>query len=703
MCGSLRSALLIFTIACSHISPAISRAQQSSSPPPNSPAEFTVTGNELTVRYDGRVLLKAVIDTSDGGFTTGEQRGEGRAAINQVFTVTSSKGQQLTLNGTIAGSDESFPCVADRRPQGTEIVRHSFGLSRSQLNRAVYDRKRDWVISIDFQSQVRILPIEPFVEGHTFKLVVIGDEICIRFRPRYYQQHRGFSFFEPWTYRVWNKPVVGWCSWFAYMDRIADDNAKHAADVLAETLKPYGLEYLQIDDGYQTNPVGWPDRWLNANKKFPLGLRNLSEYIQSRGLVPGIWTNTSVQQDSMALMHSDFFVRDEAGKPYKSRWIGYAIDGSNPAAIDRLIRPVYKGLRSMGWRYYKVDALRHLRYEGYNSHRSYFTRRSIDPVDAFRNVAKAIRSEIGPDNFMLGCWGIRPELVGIIDGCRIGGDGFSLASMAQFNSLNNILWRNDPDHIELSDAEAYRSCMVTSLTGSLFMLTDKPERYKSEWVEAARRSIPVLHTLPGQLYDVDPGRSMYLDRLGSEMSGSGERAFDASRSSPYDLYLLEINRIFEQWVVLGRVGESSTFIRFRDLGLDPDKEYLVFEFWTKTFKGSFTGGFEPGTIDQKFRCQLFCIRERTNHPQLLATNRHISSGSYEMAALSWDSRSLSGVSTVLPNEPYVLYVIEPAGAVFKNAACEGAMFIQTTQRGMVREVVLRSDRVKTVTWRLDYF
>lgn len=670
--------------------------------PPNAPAEFLVTGNLLAIRYNGRTIFQGTIDTAGGTFTTGERKLETQGALHQVFTLTSASGQTLSLSGTITASDESFPCQADRESQGTEVVRHSFGLSRSLLNRAVYDRKEDWVLSIDLLARVKILPIEPFVEGHSFKIAVIGDEICIRFRPRFYQKHRGLAFFEPWTYRPWNKPVVGWCSWFAYFDRIADDNVKEAADVLAKTLKPYGLEYLQIDDGYQQDPVGWPDTWLKANWKFPLGLRNLSEYIKSKGLRPGIWTNTSVQQDSMALAHASLFVRDQHGKPSRSRWIGYAMDGNNPAALDQLIRPVYKELRTMGWEYFKVDALRHLRYEGYNSHQAYFARQSTDPVQAFRNVARAIRSEIGPDRFMLACWGPRPELIGIIDGCRIGGDGFSLASLSQYNSFNNVVWRNDPDHIELSASEAYRSCMATSLTGSAFMLTDKPERYHSEWTEAARRSMPVLITLPGQLYDVDPSRSMSLDRVDVEMSGSGERVFDAGRHSSCDLLLLEINRHFEQWVLLGRVGAGTPFIVFRDLGLDPEKEYVVFEFWSRTFRGSFSGGFEPGTIDQKFGCQLFCIRERKEHPQLLATSRHITCGSYEMAALSWSGKTLSGVSTVISTEPYILYILEPARAVFKKADCEGAALAQTTRHGMVREVILKSDGSKTVTWRINY-
>ena len=670
--------------------------------PPNAPAEFTVVGKVLTVRYNGRVILSGVIGCGDGGFVTGEHRQDHDGALDQVFTLTSSDREQLSLIDTVTAGEQSFPCESDRRSGGLAIVRNSIGMSQSRLNRAVYDRTGDWVLSVDEPARVRVLPLEPTPGERRFSMLVIGDEISFRFRPRYYQKHRGLAYFEPWTYRVWERPVVGWCSWFAYSDSISDVRMREASDILAGTLKPYGLEYLQMDDGYQRNPVGWPDRWLTPNEKFPLGLDALSSSIRDKGLLPGIWTNVSVHQDSMVRAHPEYFVRDDSGRPYKSRWIGYAIDGSNERAVVEIVRPVYRELRSTGWQYFKVDALRHLRYEGYNSHPSYFSARNLNAESAFRNVASAIRAEIGRDRFMLGCWGIRPELVGIIDGCRIGGDGFSLAGMAQYNSFNNVVWRNDPDHIELSPTEAYRSCMVTSMTGSLFMLTDRPERYTTEWVEPARRSIPVPFTLPGQLYDVDPSRSMSLDRVGVEMSGSGERVFDASRSTPIDLFLLEVNRSFENWVILGRVGESATTIRFGELGLDPKKEYLVFEFWTKTYLGSFSEEFSPGPINSRFGCQLFCIRERVSHPQLLATSRHITCGSYEVAAVSWSPRLLTGTSTVIATEPYVLYLLEPVGAEFIIAECDGARIVETSKHGLVREVVLRSDRAKTVTWNIRY-
>ena len=72
-----------------------------------------------------------------------------------------------------------------------------------------------------------------------------------RFRPRFYQKHRGLQAFEPWTYVVWPRPIVGWCSWFAFLDKVTEQDVKHTADVISEVLRPFGYEYLQIDDGYQ--------------------------------------------------------------------------------------------------------------------------------------------------------------------------------------------------------------------------------------------------------------------------------------------------------------------------------------------------------------------------------------------------------------------------------------------------------------------
>jgi hypothetical protein len=67
------------------------------------------------------------------------------------------------------------------------------------LNQAVYDRRWDWVLSIDDQprTSVRIMPARENASSRTFAVVASGPEVVLRFRPRFYQAHRGLRLFEP--------------------------------------------------------------------------------------------------------------------------------------------------------------------------------------------------------------------------------------------------------------------------------------------------------------------------------------------------------------------------------------------------------------------------------------------------------------------------------------------------------------------------
>ena len=671
-------------------------------PPPNQPAKLTVQDAAIVMEYEGAPLLKAEIRGEGITYNTNTVTGNIEDRVTQIIQITTeSFRDSVEVVGQIFGSGESFPCEADRRDQGLAVVRHSYGLSHSLLNRGVYDRNRDWVISVDANPEVRITPEKDGSDGRVYNIRIRGYEIIIRFRPRFYQKHRGLEHFEPWSYEVWPEPIVGWCSWFAFFEDITEDNIKKTADVLSATLAPYGYEYLQIDDGFQRDH-GLPEYWLEPNDKFPSGLEHLADYIKNRGLKPGIWTNVAFNQREFAEKNREMFVCDAAGRLAKGNWIDISVDGSNVQAVDRIIRPVYRGLEDMGWEYFKVDALRHLRYEGYNSQPEYFRKKGVERVEAYRNLVKAIREEIGREHFMLGCWGIRPELIGIIDGCRIGTDGYSFAGLSQYNSFNNVIWRNDPDHIELSPDEAYRSTMVTSLTGSLFLLTDKPEVYLTDIVDPAKRAAPVLFTHPGQIFDVDPSRSQHLDRVDGEVSGSGPRIFDASRTPAVHLFLMEINKPFENWMLLGRTGGNFETIPFRELGLDTDKEYYVFEFWTKNLAGSFRGGFSPGRVDPKYNCQLFCIRERLDRPQVLATSRHITCGGYDLEDVRWRDDFLTGKSRVVADDPSVLYITEPSGFTLRDMSIDGAKILEVTKTGGLRRVSFLTRENTTITWKLEY-
>jgi alpha-galactosidase len=691
--------LFFFIIFAIHLIHVQGQTGISNKIPPNEPAQVEISGNNLIIRYNGNVILNADISNEHSDYYFREVKDEENGAIHHSFTLTSNSRKEIKITGIIYGSEQSFPCEENRNI-GSTFVRHSYGLSHSLLNKAVYDRKNDWSFSVE-QANVKIEPISEAENENQFKIEISGSEICFLFKPRYYQKHRGLKFFEPWNYNVWNKSVAGWCSWFAFFKDVKENDIKEVTDLLAEKLGPYGLEYIQIDDGYQQEG-SLPENWINSNKQFPSGMDQISKYISDKGFKPGIWTYASFHNNDFALKNKSLFITDDNGEPVKGRWVGYSMDGSNPATISTFIKPTYSHFKNTGWKYFKVDGLRHLMYEGYNSNSGYFQKKKTDRVEAFRNIAKAIRNEIGKDNFMLACWGIRPELIGIADACRIGDDGFGLRTLTQYNSFNNVVWRNDPDHIELSEKSAYQSCMVTSMTGSLFMLTDKAPVYKTEIIEAARQSIPVLFTKPGQIYDIDPSCSMYMDRVGSQLSGSGSRIFDARYASPYTHFITEINTPYENWLLLGRTDECRKNISFAELGLNKKKEYLVFEFWSKDFMGIFSEDFIPGEIDAKYNCQLFCIREKQPVPQLLATNRHISCGGLEIEELKWEGKSLNGISSMVAKDKYSIYIYEPQGFLFKSFNCDGVELIENKIENNIRKITFRSENQKSVKWNIDY-
>lgn len=655
----------------------------------------------MQIIYNGTVMLQGWLENAESLDHFQVLEDTSGNAVTQVIQMVSRR-EELRFTATVYGSYESFPCEAERREDAPLLVRHSVGLSHSLLNRAVYDRRYDWLLSVDFPTAVEILP-ERFDDGRNAYLFELsGNSLILRFRPRFYQCHKGLEYFEPWDYSIKQHSVAGWCSWFAFYNRVTEEDIRRTADVLSETLVPFGLDYLQIDDGYQQVPIGEPERWLNANEKFPAGMESLARYISSKGLKPGIWTNVSFVNADFVKKHPEYFVKNDQGDPAFGNWVGYVMDGSNHRTIEQLINPVYSGFAQSGWNYFKVDALRHLRYEGYNSYAGYFEEKGLDREKVFRGVVQEIRNTIGNDRYMMGCWGIRPELTGIIDACRIGDDGFGYGGLAEYNSFNNVVWRNDPDHIELTPADAYRSTMVTSLTGSLYMLTDKPEVYRTDLADAAKRTLPVLFTVPGQVYEVDPSRIANLTRADTEVSGGGPRSFDADQAEYCHLYLQEINTDFERWMVLGRTGSDPHEIGFAEVGLRNDSEYLVFEFWTKTLTGIFKEKIEFPAIDSTFHCQAFCIRERLDRPQVIATNRHISSGGYDLKKVIWKGNTLSGQSIVTANDIYDIYVFEPEDYLYSSVTVGGAEYLGERRHGSIRIISIRSGKTVTADWSMTY-
>ena len=90
------------------------------------------------------------------------------------------------------------------------------------------------------------------------------------------------------------KPIMGWASWNEYRVHISEDIIKSQADAMVSSgINAFGYSYINIDDGF----FGGRDENGNllAHKdRFPNGMKALADYIHSKGLKAGIYSDAGI-------------------------------------------------------------------------------------------------------------------------------------------------------------------------------------------------------------------------------------------------------------------------------------------------------------------------------------------------------------------------------------------------------------------------
>ena len=122
----------------------------------------------------------------------------------------------------------------------------------------------------------------------------------------YYRDTLGIRYYRPIDKSVFAAPPSGWCSWYFYFNEISEAEIRSNARWLAENLKEFGLQYVQIDDGWQGAGRGMNANrdWTTINDRFPSGMKTLAADIKKLGLkpapgspptaraIPGSWSGT---------------------------------------------------------------------------------------------------------------------------------------------------------------------------------------------------------------------------------------------------------------------------------------------------------------------------------------------------------------------------------------------------------------------------
>ncbi len=574
-----------------------------------------------------------------------------------------------------------------------EVAYFALGQTSASGLHALFDRPTD--IAIQFAQRASFVR-----NAHDQNLldarIPVPGNTAIKIIPDYFTKTLGVPFYVPFDDSHFPTAPMVWSSWTSYYEGVKESDITLNADWIAKHLRPYGFEFVQLDDGYDRGPHGehyWISRW--DKKKFPHGPKWLADYIRSKGLRAGIWLVPN-SQAAFVTEHPDWYVYYKNGKMVED-YSTPALDSTNPGVL-KLLDHEFTTIKDWGYDYYKLDG--EFAIPKYVPHvdLSRLYNATIDPVVAYRNRMKVIHNAIGQDSFIEECVAGTPlNATGYADSFFNGDDlydnwqgMYSLFSSINANTFfNHIIGYNMPGegmalepHMSFEECAKKRNPIVLEtmksrelpLTGcgttlaeartvvSYVALTGVEYSMGSIMPELPEQRINLLHkTLPTMpIFPID------LFSRGTQTS------WDKFKHTTPDTFIhdypeildLKVNTAAGVYDVVAmtnwRSWNDKRKLLFRDeLGLDKNAKYVAFDFWNEKLYGVFQGNLTADLSPHDTR--VFALHPLTGHPQLVGISRHIT-GAYSVLNLHWDAsvNTLAGNSKGIAGKPYTLYIYMPS-------------------------------------------
>jgi len=518
-------------------------------------------------------------------------------------------------------------------------------------------------------------------------------------RTNYYRDVLGVKFYRPLDKSRFALPPSGWCTWYYYYNRVNAGEVHRNAKWIAANLKDYGAQYVQIDDGWQgTGEKGSARNWEAINTdRFPNGMAAVAKDIKSLGLTPGLWIAPHGQNnDDVVKSHPGVFLLKSDGATASDTWEGrFLVDPSHPDSATYL-RQMFQRMSDWGYDYFKIDG-QPIVVEEYEKKKEFMKFPAEDAAQMYRRTVETIRSAIGPDRYLLGCWGIPLEGAGIMNGSRTGGDivlgwgGFQVAlrPTLQYYYLHNIVWYSDPDVLlvrsPLTIDQARVWATLQGLTGQALMSSDRLMDLGEERVELLRRVYPATDIRPLDLFPTERYKRIWdlkVNHLGRKYDVVGVFNFDTEKADP-------------------------VYLRWSDLGLPAGKPIHVFDFWNKEYLGMWENGMSVPTSPTS--CRVLTLLPASDRIQLVSTSRHITQGTVELSQLneSASGDTFKGTSRLIKDDPYQLSFAFPRGTnhtITRVAAKAGRtklpVRISNHQGWALAEII--SSKTQSVDWEVQF-
>jgi hypothetical protein len=533
-----------------------------------------------------------------------------------------------------------------------------------------------------------------------------------------------------------HRPMCGWCSWYYIYADITEDEIIKNTNFLAENLKAYGLEYIQVDRGRILTGTDW----LTSNKKFPHDMKWLAEKIHDKGFKAGIWTSPFWLGRDSEVYNEKWILdkistepkQEEKRRRHWASW-GDVLDASNGEVINYIKNFVDVLVNDWDYDYLKNDFLKYglpeisdldkvLLEKGEIKDVIKFPRKNLDitPFEAYKNGLKAIKETAGDETFIMGCNAILMNTAGLAHACRVGGDiqsklcvtwecGTSKTvrtSAKRYYYNGRTMWI-DPDCLVIWDPcgrgpftleQARVRAALASFFGGMMMTSDRMYDLPPERVDLLKRIIPPY-----------PETARPLDLFEKDMP---------------EIWLWDIKKDFGNWHVVGVFNyDQKTVTReisYEYLGLDSSKEYILYDFWKKRMPTRSSRYYYRTLMPFKnemflelapMSCMVIAFHEKLARPQLISTNRHITQGAIDIKDVKWDEakKELSGISELVRDDDYELVLTLPEDMEFVKAqvsdedvSCHAFLDDPDVDRYNTVKVKLKSPEHKEVRWCVSY-
>jgi hypothetical protein len=639
------------------------------------------------------------------------------------------------VKGSYGGKETLNPSFLPRT--NADVMYFSLGQVASPVFDALFDRESD--IAIDFSDGALMARNASDANSLDLRLSVPGNAV-IRLTPDYFTQTLGVPYYVPFDDSYFKTAPMVWSSWTSYYEAVREEDMVRNTDWLAANLKPYGFQYVQLDDGYDRVKKGehsWIENW--DKQTFPHGPEWLASYIKNKGLRPGIWLVPNSYANATET-HPDWYLRDKNGN-FITDYATPALDSTNPAVMGHLKR-LFSTLGGWGYEYYKFDGEHALPRYAPPVDRTKLYDTKVDSLVNYRDRLKVIRDAIGPKVFIEGCPAGTPlNGIGYFQSYFTGHDLYNnwQGMYALFSSINANAFLNHlvvyvmpgeglelglPATVEetakkrppivietertredpmtgfgVTLAEARTLVSYIALTGVAYPLASVMPELPEERVRLLKATMPTLPILPVDLF-----------------SRGTDAQWDKFKHVQPDYYVhnypeildVKVNATPGAYDVVAltnwRSATEARSINLKEkLGLAADRDYVVFDFW-----GQAELGVVKNTLDASVEphdTRVLFVHPLLDRPQLVGISRHIS-GAFSLQNVAWDEtkRTLRGTSETVAKDPYTFWIHLPAGVQVAHAkATSGGGKVAVTQKVTGSSLMVRFEaQPAAVDWELAF-